>query len=520
MKSTHAVEILDLDLVHPHPKNPRRDLGDLTELTASIKADGVRNAIHVMVSPDGQEYVVVQGHRRREAALLAGYRTIPGVIREDLKTDADALVEMLVENLLRADLTPIEEATAYEQLRIAGVKAPAIAKKTGRKRATVDARLALMKLPEAARDAVHGAQLSLEDAAALVEFADDPAEVARLTKAAGTPNFRWDLQNARNRRSNAKAREATRDALTAAGCTIVDQPNDWWMKTLRGVMSGLVDIPDGATDEQAVEARRAAHADCCPHHAAYIETNGTPNYVCLKPSVHSGGGDPDDEQESDAEHAARMSRASSSTGADHAAAHAAAMEKQAKDREDCETAAGIRKAFIVEHTTNARQISALAADELGRLWACHAIEFYVEVDPATAADFFGLDLTEGQRDDVEEAASVVQNYVEKRTGAQALLAALAAVHEDNLSRAGNWGTWPTASIAPGSTERRWLDFLVDELGYDLTEWERERLDAADKAAIDRAAATAAEEAAGDEDDGDEDDDGEQDDDETEDGAGD
>jgi ParB family chromosome partitioning protein len=494
-----AVDDIDITLVHPHPRNPRRDLGDLAELTASIKDAGIRSPLHVLDDVEQDRYIVVAGHRRLAAAKAAGLKTVPAIVRRDVKTDAAALVEMAVENLNRADLTPIEEAVLFEQLQIAGMKPTAIAKKTGRKKQTVEARLALMTLPEPAREAVHGAQLSLEDAAALVEFADDPAEVARLTKAAGTQNFRWDLQNARNRRSNAKAREATRAALTAAGVTIVDQPNDWWMKTLRGVMSGLVDVPDGASSEQADEIRRAAHADC-PHHAAYIETNGTPNYLCLTPSVHSGGGDPDDEQETDAEHAARMSRASSSPGQSSAADHAAVLAKQAKEREDCETAAGIRKAFIVEHATNARQISALAADDLGRLWAHHAIEFYVEVDPATAADFFALDLTEAQRDDVDEAAKLVQHYVEKRTGAQALLAALAAVHEDNLSRAGNWGTWPTASIAPGSTERRWLDFLVDELGYDLTEWERERLDAADKAAIDRAAATAAEEAAGDEDD--------------------
>lgn len=489
LKHLHAVEVLDLDLVDPHPKNPRRDLGDLTELTASIKADGVRNAIHVMISDDGQRYVVVQGHRRREASLLAGRKTIPGVIREDVKTDADALVEMAVENLNRADLTPIEEAVLFEQLQIAGLKPTAIAKKTGRKKATVEARLALMTLPEAARDAVHGAQLSLDDAAALVEFADDPAEVARLTKAAGTSNFRWDLQSARNRRENAAKREAALSNLAAAGVTVVDQPGKWWMHSLMYVLGRAV--PGLTDDADADEVRRAWHAEHCEHHVAWVDKQGDVTYGCSTPAAH------DDEEHSDTP---RPAAAVTSSGRDPVADREEMLAKQAKDREDCDTAAGIRRAWILEHTTGQRTISELAANDLGRLWVHHAVEFYVEVDPATAAVFLGLDLTDEQRDDPDEAASLVQHAVEKRTGAQAMLAALAAVHEDNLSRAGNWGTWPTASIAPGSTERRWLDFLVDELGYELTQWEAEHVVAADQAALDRTAAAAAEEDAGDDDD--------------------
>lgn len=496
---TLAVEPLDLDLVDPHPRNPRRDLGDLTELTASIKTDGIRNPIHVGISPDGQRYVVLAGHRRRQAAIAAGLATIPAIIREDVTTDAAALVEMAVENLLRADLTPIEEATLFEQLQIAGLKPVTIAKRTGRKRATVDARLALLALPETARDAIHGAQLSLDDAAALVEFADDEKTVARLTAAAGTSDFRWQLQNARRRREEAAKEAATRSAFEAAGVAVVDQPDMWWTK----VLSAVVDLDNDGADldlDAREEARRAVH-ETCPHHAAYVDRGGEAVYICLHPSTHrAAAGDSDDDEHPDHDDEAERTGTSPATGRDAAADREAMLAKQAKDREDCETAAGIRKAHVLEHTTGARTIPALAADEIGRLWVAHAVEFYIEVEPILAAGWLGLDLTDEQRDDLDEASKAVQHFLDKRTGTQALLAVLATVNEDNLNREGNWGTWPSASIAPGSSERRWLDFLVDELGYDVTAWERARLEAADQAASARDAAAAAEEAAGDEDD--------------------
>lgn len=473
---TLAVEPLDLDLVDPHPKNPRRDLGDLTELTASIKTDGVRSPIHVGISTDGQRYVVLAGHRRRAAAIAAGLATIPAVIREDVKTDAAALVEMAVENLLRTDLTPIEEATLFEQLQIAGLKPPAIAKRTGRKRATVDARLALLALPEAARDAVHGAQLSLDDAAALVEFADDEKTVERLTAAAGTHDFRWQLQTARRKREEAAREAATRSALEAAGVPVVDSPGRWWEMDLDRVVDDSV--VEGLDDHEArTEARRAAHASC-PHHAAYI-TGGRADYLCLQPDVHA----------TDAP-AGSSSSTSTSTKDDAAAAaeRAERAEKARQDQEDCETAAGIRRAFVIDTIAGRRgtlspascTAIALTAAETHARW-----EAYCEIDLEAFAPWLEVTLpdelekaTYQQTQAREQAiATTIRTEMGRRGGHVALLALLAEQHESAIKRAQDWE--PSAEqMAPGSAGRDWLQLLW-ELGYEATAWEAQHVAAAD-----------------------------------------
>lgn len=476
---TLAVEPLDLDLVDPHPRNPRRDLGDLTELTASIKTDGVRSPIHVGISSDGQRYVVLAGHRRREAAIAAGLATIPAIIREDVKTDAAALVEMAVENLLRTDLTPIEEATLFEQLQIAGLKPVTIAKRTGRKRATVDARLALLALPEQTRDAIHGAQLSLEDAAALVEFADDEKTVERLTAAAGTSDFRWQLQNARRRREEAAKEAATRSALEAAGVAVVDRPERWWTMTLDRVVDDSV--VEGLDDHDAkTEAWRAAHAEC-PHHAAYI-TGGRAEYICLQPDVHGAA-------------APGGSGSSTSTSAtDDAAAEAERAEraeraaKARQEQEDCETAAGVRRAFVVDTITGRRgtlsaascTAIALAAAETHARW-----EAYCEIDLEDFAPWLEATLP----DELEKAtyqqtrarekaiATTVRTEMGRRGGHAALLALLAAQHESEIGHTNAWV--PSAEqMKPGAAGRDWLQ-LLDALGYEPTAWEAEHVAAAD-----------------------------------------
>lgn len=497
-----AVENLDLDLIAPHPRNPRRDLGDLTELVASIKTDGIRNPIHVI---DGDRsigrYIVIAGHRRRAAALAAGLTSIPAIIRHDVTTDAAALVEMAVENLLRADLTPIEEATLFEQLQLAGLKAPAIAKKTGRKRTTVDARLQLLTLPETTRDAIHGAQLSLDDAAALAEFADDPELAERLAASAGTSHFRWAVENSRQARARDKARAAKTLELQAAGVTVVDKPSDWWQRVLSAALR-YVDVPgitEDTTEDEDSAARLAWHASC-PHHAAYVDYGSEAVYICLDLAAHAAPADDDDHDGHDGESdrpngapVAGPARDIERGNATRAAEDRAAMlEQQTRDREDCDTAHAIRQAFIVEHTTNARRLTADITDELGRLWAEHVIELYAEVEPADAATYLGIQLPEEYLESPEEAADAVRAALGKRTGAQALLGTLAAVNETGLAREHQW-TWH-GCIKPGTAERRWLDFLTDYLGFELTAWEKARLDAADARAAELQALANAEKA--------------------------
>ena len=99
-------------LVH-HPQNPRKDLGDLTELTDSIKASGIMQNLTVV--PESDHYLVVIGNRRMEAAKLAGWTDIPATVMT--VNDQRAISIAIATNLLRRqDLTIIERGKAYKAL--------------------------------------------------------------------------------------------------------------------------------------------------------------------------------------------------------------------------------------------------------------------------------------------------------------------------------------------------------------------------------------------------------------------
>ena len=108
---------IPIDQLSPNPQQPRHQFDDdaLAELAASIRRHGVLQP--VLVSEDGpRRFILVTGERRWRAAQLIGLETIPAVIRERLES-ADQLELALVENLQRRDLTPLEEARAFDHLR-------------------------------------------------------------------------------------------------------------------------------------------------------------------------------------------------------------------------------------------------------------------------------------------------------------------------------------------------------------------------------------------------------------------
>jgi ParB/RepB/Spo0J family partition protein len=110
------VKDLPVDQIDPSPDNPRLafggGLGDLTELTESIRAQGVLQHLVVCPGPGGR-YQLVFGHRRLEAAKAAGLTEVPVEIRD--YDDAARLAAMCGENEGREDLTPLQEAFAYKQ---------------------------------------------------------------------------------------------------------------------------------------------------------------------------------------------------------------------------------------------------------------------------------------------------------------------------------------------------------------------------------------------------------------------
>jgi len=199
---------VDLDEIHTHDGNPRRDIGDITDLANSIKAIGILEPL--VVAPNGNGYHLITGHRRLAAAEKAGLATIPVLLRTDLDTEPKQLEAMLIENTQRVDLTPVEEAQAYAQLvAFPGYTPGKAAKATGRSLKTVKSRLAIATLPDAALARIHDGQISLADAEAIAEFVGT-SQLDKVVAAAGLTNFDWTVQRAREQLAAEAALEVVR----------------------------------------------------------------------------------------------------------------------------------------------------------------------------------------------------------------------------------------------------------------------------------------------------------------------
>lgn len=168
------------DKVHPNPFQPRTIFDDakLKELAASIKEKGVVQPILVRASAEG--YEIVAGERRWRAALMAGIERIPALVIEG---EGPGNLEIaLVENLLREDLNPLDEAEAYRKLtEDFGLSQEDVARKVGKDRASIANYLRLKKLPAEVRAAVSENKLSMGHAKALLSLGS-PAEQVGLKR--------------------------------------------------------------------------------------------------------------------------------------------------------------------------------------------------------------------------------------------------------------------------------------------------------------------------------------------------
>ena len=173
---------LPIDLVLPNSRQPRTvfDEDALAELVFSIREIGLLQPVVVRRSGDGT-YELIAGERRLRASREAGLAAIPAIIRD---TDDDAMLrDALLENLHRADLNPLEEAAAYQQLLSDfGCTQDELARRIGRSRPQVSNTLRLLKLPPDVQRRVAAGVLSAGHARALLSLDDQPAMEALATR--------------------------------------------------------------------------------------------------------------------------------------------------------------------------------------------------------------------------------------------------------------------------------------------------------------------------------------------------
>lgn len=175
-----AAAELPIDALEPNPLQPRStfDEGRLTELAASLRESGMVQPI--LVRPHGERYQIIAGERRWRAARAAGLASVPVVVRE---VPDDRLLELaLVENIQRQELSPLEEALAYQKLHDElRMTQEEVARRVGKDRSTVANTVRLLRLPKDVRELVAAGRLDAGHGRALLalERAEDQQALAK-----------------------------------------------------------------------------------------------------------------------------------------------------------------------------------------------------------------------------------------------------------------------------------------------------------------------------------------------------
>lgn len=180
--SPSDVNEIALDLIDPNPYQTRQKIREesLAELAESIRASGVVQPVVLRPAANGR-YQLVAGERRWLASKRAGKNTIPAVVRQI--SHEQALEITIIENLQREDLNPMEQARAFERLsREFGLTQEQIAQRTGKDRASVANFVRLIKLPQAAQEALENGELSFGHGKVLLALAGFPEHLDRAIR--------------------------------------------------------------------------------------------------------------------------------------------------------------------------------------------------------------------------------------------------------------------------------------------------------------------------------------------------
>lgn len=258
---TTLVRNVSVDLIDPHPRNPRRDLGDLDELTASIRSHGIQQPVTLVPhTGDAARFFALMGHRRIEAARLAGLTSVPAIINTNL-SEAAQLEVMLVENLQRQDLTPFEEGAGFQGLLDLGVDKNDLAGHTGRARSTIDQRLRIAPLAAGVQAAYKARSITLLQAVELADIRDaDTTVYDGLISTLDREGILspWRIEQAhKNILGNQKLADALADAK-AKGIVVLAKVDRYPRKKHAEVK------------ELGLKAK--AH-EACPSHALHFELN-------------------------------------------------------------------------------------------------------------------------------------------------------------------------------------------------------------------------------------------------------
>lgn len=270
--------------VHPSPDNPRTDLGDVTELANSIRSVGIIEPLIVTGMPDELPgYELVAGARRLAAAQQTDEDVVPVIVRD--MDDTERRSAMLIENLMRKDLTPLEEAAGYGALRKV-IQQKAIATTIGVSPAHISRRILLLDLPERARAQLEsGDVINIHAAEELARLARRDKESAERTAIMPVSQWSWAAARAIQVLDGQDwITERTKELEAEGRRVVVDHEAS---RFLTIVARDQADPETFTADHEAYEC-----------HAIELHPMGRHEYVvCTDPSSHGVGAETSDEPE-------------------------------------------------------------------------------------------------------------------------------------------------------------------------------------------------------------------------------
>lgn len=234
VKIENAAEIVYLPVseLYPHPDNPRKDVGDVSELAESIKAKGVMQNLTVVRGhyengshePIEGGYTVIIGHRRRAGSLEAGLERVPcAIVEMDYR---EQVATMLLENIQRVDLTAFEQAQGFQMMMDLGDTVEGIAEKTGFSKKTVKHRLEMAKLNAKTLKSVSDRQISMADFEKLSQIENINTR-NKVLESIGTYNFNGNVERAIKDELIAKKMPIFLAKVTALGAKKMKSDDRW-----------------------------------------------------------------------------------------------------------------------------------------------------------------------------------------------------------------------------------------------------------------------------------------------------
>lgn len=198
MKIQSSLKNIEVNKIHPHPDNPRKDTGDISEMVKSVQVNGIMQNLTVIPHPEKQdEYRCLIGHRRLAAAKEAGFEKVPCRVVYDM-SEKEQLTVMLEENMQRNDLTIYEQAQGFQMMLDLGETIESLKEKTGFSESTIRHRVHLAEIDGKIlkeKENNNDFQLTLKDLYELEKINDVELKNEILKEATSSENLRFRVRN-------------------------------------------------------------------------------------------------------------------------------------------------------------------------------------------------------------------------------------------------------------------------------------------------------------------------------------